>query len=84
MTIARYETYIIHPGLGDPVPRIGSGMRLVQVKIGRKWVRIKAPDGRITRLHIKRWLFQVPHVRYQGEDLRVVFAALNKWKRARR
>ncbi len=81
MSVAKFDTYVIHPGMGDPIPRIGSGMRLVQAKIGRKWVRIKAPDGRVTRLHIRKWLSKVPHVRYQGEETKEVFAALNKWKR---
>ncbi len=79
--IAKFETYVIHPGLGDPIPRIGSGMRIVQAKIGRKWVRIKAPDGRVTRILIRKWLFDVPHVRYQGEEMQAVFTALRKWKR---
>ncbi len=83
MTRAKFETYIIHPGMGDPIPRIGSGMRIVQVKIGRKWVRIRAPDGRVTRLHIRKWLFDVPHVRYQGEEMKEVFAALSKWRKFR-
>ena len=80
MAIATFETYVIHPGPGDPIPRIGSGMRIVQAKIGRKWVRIRAPDGRVTRLHIKKWL-NVPHVHYQGQEMYYVFVALDKWKR---
>ena len=48
MTIAIFETYVIDAGPGDPLPRIGSGMRIVEVKIGSKWVRIRAPNGRIT------------------------------------
>ena len=82
MTIAIFETYVIDPGPGDPIPRIGSGMRIVQVKIGRKWVRIRGPDGRLTRILLKRWLTVVPHVRYHGEDSRAeVNAVLNKWRR---
>ena len=81
MTVAKFQTYVVHPGLGDPIPRIGSGMRIVQAKIGRKWVRIKSPDGRVTRLHLKKWLFDVPHFRYQGEEMQVVFTALRKWRR---
>jgi len=81
---AKFETYVIHPGPGDPVPRIGSGMRIVQVKVGRKWVRIKAPDGRVAKLYLRRWLFDIPHFRYQGEEMRVVFAALDQWKRRTR
>ncbi len=81
MARAKFETYVIHPGPRDPIPRIGNGMRLVQVKIGTKWVRSKAPGGLTTRLHLRRWLFDVPHVLYQGEELREVFRALNKWRR---
>ncbi len=84
MSVAKFETYVIHPGQGDPVPRIGSGMRIVQAKIGRKWVRIKAPDGRVTKLYLRRWLFMVPHFRYQGEEMAVVFKALDRWKRLAR
>ncbi len=81
MTVAKFETYVIQPGLGDPIPRIGSGMRIVQAKIGRKWVRIRAPDGRVTRILFRKWLFDVPHFRYQGEEMQKVFTALRKWKR---
>ena len=82
MTIAIFETYVIDAGLGDPLPRIGSGMRIVEVKIGRKWVRIRAPNGRITRLSLKRWVSDVPHVRYQGDESQAeVNTALNKWRR---
>ena len=81
MTVAKFETYVIQPGLGDPIPRIGSGMRIVQAKIGRKWVRIRAPDGRVTRILFRKWLFDVPHFRYQGEEMQEVFTALRKWRR---
>ena len=81
MTDAKVETYVIQPGLGDPIPRIGSGMRIVQAKIGRKWVRIRAPDGRVTRILFRKWLFDVPHFRYQGEEMQEVFTALRKWRK---
>ena len=82
MTIAIFEPYVIHPGPGDPLPRIGSGMRVVQVKIGRKWVRVKGPDGRVTRLLLKRWMANVPHVRYTDMSRAEISAALDRWKKS--
>jgi len=29
----------------DEAPRIGAGWRIVTVRIGRKWVRVKGPHG---------------------------------------
>ncbi len=81
MARAKFETYVVHPGTGDPIPRIGSGFRLVQAKVGIKWVRIRVPGEQATRVHKRRWLFDIPHVLYTGQELREVFRELNKWKR---
>lgn len=46
--------------LEDEVPQVGSGLRLVRVTIGRKWVRLSYPTS--MRLAMKRWegLTKVP------------------------
>jgi len=50
--------------LGDEAPRIGSGLRIVYVKEGRKWAHMTSQSGdpadsagRVRkRLPLKRWL----------------------------
>lgn len=41
--------------LHDEAPRIGSGWRIVEVEVGRKWVRLKVPGGARTRLRRSIW-----------------------------
>ena len=51
----KVEKFRLH--LEDEIPALGCGVRVVLVKIGRKWVRIKSPsDTRWTR--IKRETFE--------------------------
>jgi hypothetical protein len=40
----------------DEVPRIGSGQRVVEAEIGRKWVRVrKHPDQLASRISLAVW-----------------------------
>jgi len=38
----------------DECPRVGSGWRKVQVKLGRKWVYISSIDGK-NKISMKNW-----------------------------
>jgi hypothetical protein len=67
--------------LGDEAPRIGSGLRIVYVKEGRKWAHMTShsgdPDdsaGRVRkRLSLKRWLdMKVRHEKRQARYERAV------------
>ena len=45
--------------LEDELPRIGSGLRLVEGQVGRKWVRLRSATSPTTtdrsRIHISIW-----------------------------
>jgi len=67
--------------LGDEAPRIGSGLRIVYVKEGRKWAHITSHSGdpadsagRVRkRLPLKRWLdMKARHERRQARYERAV------------
>ncbi len=80
MAKAQFEAYVIHTGPGDPLPRIGSGMRLVEALVGRKWVRVRAKSGDASRVPVRRWAQDIPHVRYIGQSLREVLAEFGRGK----
>jgi hypothetical protein len=54
--MAAYKGWVY---LEDEMPRIGSGLRLVEGEVGRKWVRLRSatsptPSDR-SRIHISIW-----------------------------
>lgn len=55
MTTEMYEVR----NMGDQMPRIGSGTRVVRARVGRKWVRVtdNGPEGYRSRqrVHIRVW-----------------------------
>jgi hypothetical protein len=46
------ETHLIY--FTDDAPRVGSGWRRVDVKVGRKWVHLTGKEGR-KRMPVKQW-----------------------------
>jgi hypothetical protein len=44
---------IVH--LADEAPRIGAGWRIVEVEVGRKWVRLKDGSGQRGKIPVARW-----------------------------
>lgn len=76
----RYGTrYDIH--LGDEAPRIGSGLRIVYVKEGRKWAHMVAhtnnPDQKENKIRkrfpLKRWLeMKASHEKYVKRNERAM------------
>jgi hypothetical protein len=51
VTSNTYQVYIT-----DQCPRIGCGVRLVEVKIGRKWVYLTSITDKVKqRISMKKW-----------------------------
>jgi len=53
------QLYEVH-NLGDQMPRIGCGSRIIRARVGRKWVRVTdnhpVPECRSRqRIHIRTW-----------------------------
>lgn len=72
----KWEPYWILPTDGDPLPSIGSGFRNVQVLIGTKWVRIRAPfNENASRLTLKEW-DELPHIQNLGQPMAAVLREL--------
>jgi len=67
MSVAQYERYAIHTDVGDPLPRVGSGLRLVEAKLGHKWVKIRIPGEQATRIRRNVWDTEIAHVLYHKD-----------------